>query len=74
MSAYTIEEAKEFGRQHARNGLMLTPFDCRYFDEAVLSATRGLDRLFRTRNYSEMRGAFNAGWNEEYFKMVSSAA
>jgi hypothetical protein len=74
MIHYTTEEAKEFGRQHARNGLKLTPFDCRYFDDAVLSATRGLDRLFRARNYAEIRGAFNDGWNEEYFKMVSLVA
>jgi hypothetical protein len=74
MSKYTAEEAKEFGRQHARNGLKLTPFDCRIFDEDIISATRGLDSTFRMRNYNELRGAFNAGWNEEYIKMVFTTA
>ena len=31
MSVYTIEEAKEFGRQHARNGLFMNEQEAIYY-------------------------------------------
>lgn len=61
----TEQEAKEAGKKHFAQGKQCTPFDCREVDAVIFQSISGFDNLTRMRMYSKIRGAFNAGWQEE---------
>lgn len=66
----TTKLAKEEGRKHAEAGKQCTPFDCREFDAIIMAESKKQERP--AKFYAKMRGAFNTGWQERYFEMVSA--
>jgi hypothetical protein len=67
--AMTSEKAKQAGIAHYRAGKMLTPYDCREFDEILFAQIRG--EKDGAKMYDKLRGEFNQGWTEEHAGQVS---
>jgi len=65
----TTIDMTEAGKQHFYNNKKCIPSDCIDIDEKILKNAPD-ERLARCKFYSEMRGAFNNGWANEYFKSV----
>lgn len=68
----TKAEMMEAGKQHAAAGGVLTPFDCRNVDAKIFAAMKHQERP--AKFYADMRGAFNKGWEQEFNRIVFSAA
>lgn len=73
-------EMMKLGAEHAKAGKQMTPHDCREIDAEIIAEakirtshlTDYLDRITeQSRVYKQLRGAFNKGWQKEYFVMVS---
>jgi hypothetical protein len=65
----TSKDAREAGRKHAELGLKNTPYDCKEFDKKLFELVKNEARP--SKSYAKLRGAFNKGWEEKYFEMVS---
>jgi hypothetical protein len=68
----TTKEAKQAGEKHASHGKKLTPYECQNFDAQIFMICRKSERP--AKEYNKLRGAFNRGWQERYFSMVSEVA
>jgi hypothetical protein len=66
----TKQEAKKAGEKHAEAGKQCTPYDCREIDAVIFAATKNAKRPAKA--YATLRDAFNRGWQETYFKIVSA--
>lgn len=72
-------EMKNLGVLHAKNGKRLTPYDCQEIDKKIFAIANTLCDAYdhtervrqQTKIYTQLRGAFNKGWQEEYYKTVS---
>jgi hypothetical protein len=64
--ALTRAEMATRGAAHAAAGQPLTPFACQVLDRELLDAARLQERPAKW--YATMRGAFNRGWEAEYFR------
>ncbi len=68
----TTKKAKQAGAEHAKNGKLVTPFDCREIDAAILSFCRGC--ASPAKEYAKLRGAFNKAWQVAYFNGTQGVA
>jgi hypothetical protein len=68
----TTKQAKEAGVKHADAGKSCTPFECREFDLKVFAMIKPLSALKQAKAYSNLRGAFNRGWQKRYFEIVGA--
>ena len=68
----TTQKAKQAGAEHAKNGKLLTPFDCREIDAVILSFCRG--SASPAKEYAKLRGAFNKAWQIAYFNGTQEVA
>jgi len=68
----TTKEAKQAGEKHALDGKKLTPYECQNFDAQIFMICRKSERP--AKEYNKLRGAFNRGWQERYFSIVSEVA
>jgi hypothetical protein len=60
----TINEAKIKGAEHAKQGLSLSPFDCKDVDAEILASCKASPCKSRAKQYAELRSSFNKGWHE----------
>lgn len=68
----TEESMFQAGREHALSNKTLTPYDCREITDLLFTEKNKLPTVMeRIKYFNKMRGAFNAGWNQAYFEMVS---
>ena len=66
----TTKEARELGIKHAEAGKQCTPHDCQTIDKMLLDLSKSEESP--AKFYAKMCVAYNSGWQEKHFEMVSS--